>query len=544
VKTVVPQLFIVSLVLGCAADNAGPSPFPDGEHGDTEAGDDGDDGDDDEGDADAGSDGSDEGMEPPLLDVSGESGGDGDADQCKVVDDMDGVAPCLDKAPPDSFEPVLEWAWEGEAGARESVVTPLVANLTDDDDNGEIDLCDVPDVVVTAYESDGVVPWQGTLYVLDGESGAAHFSIDQAVSNRVNPALGDIDGDGLPEIVTAIAEPMHTGRLVAFEHDGTLAWVGDTEFSILQGAVTLADLDADGDVEIMLRGHVADHLGRKLWSASSSVGWIHIPTAADLDGDDDLEIIHGATAYHHDGSVYYDHDSVFPVATPQVADLDADGQPEVIVVGQAGIALIEHDGTLTEFDRLPELTNYQPAAIHDVDGDGEPEVAIGDTDVYSIVEANLGLKWTADIIDASGYAAGTAFDFLGDGQAEAMYADETTLWAFDQDGAPVFMAERASWTQAENPVVADVDNDASAEVVLVSNAGYVQADAPPVQVVRDQQDRWVPARRIWNQHAYHVTNVREDGTIPTVQPKHWQELNTFRTQAQIAVGGGVCQPEG
>jgi hypothetical protein len=37
--------------------------------------------------------------------------------------------------------------------------------------------------------------------------------------------------------------------------------------------------------------------------------------------------------------------------------------------------------------------------------------------------------------------------------------------------------------------------------------------------------------------------VREDGTIPTVEPPHWEGLNTFRTQAQIE-GGGVCRPEG
>ncbi len=65
--------------------------------------------------------------------------------------------------------------------------------------------------------------------------------------------------------------------------------------------------------------------------------------------------------------------------------------------------------------------------------------------------------------------------------------------------------------------------------------------APPLQVLRDKLDRWIPARRIWNQHTYHVTNVREDATIPQFEPKSWQQLNTFRTQAQIS-SGGICQP--
>ena len=57
----------------------------------------------------------------------------------------------------------------------------------------------------------------------------------------------------------------------------------------------------------------------------------------------------------------------------------------------------------------------------------------------------------------------------------------------------------------------------------------------------EEEDRWIQARRIWNQHTYHVTNVREDGTIPAVEPRSWSLLNTYRTNAQIE-NGSVCQP--
>ena len=57
-------------------------------------------------------------------------------------------------------------------------------------------------------------------------------------------------------------------------------------------------------------------------------------------------------------------------------------------------------------------------------------------------------------------------------------------------------------------------------------------------MIRDVEERWIQARRIWNQHAYHVTNVREDATIPQHPAKSWQNLNTFRTNAQIE-GGAV-----
>lgn len=121
-----------------------------------------------------------------------------------------------------------------------------------------------------------------------------------------------------------------------------------------------------------------------------------------------------------------------------------------------------------------------------------------------------------------------------------MYADENEMFIFDDTGQPILQIPRTSGTLSEYPVVADIDNDGSAEIVVVSN-NYGAKPSPTVQVIRDVDDRWIQARRIWSQHTYHVTNVREDGTIPAVEPKSWAQLNTFRTNAQIE-GGGLCVP--
>ena len=144
----------------------------------------------------------------------------------------DADVPCEEEAPPDSFDPDVQWSWTG-AEKQHSVVTPLVANLTDDNDDGLIDLCDVPDVVILANH------WEspdhpGHLFVLDGATGALHFEIDFDLNFTVTPALGDLDGDGLVELVAVRnEEPLDfhgAGRLVAFEHDGTFAWEGDSPF--------------------------------------------------------------------------------------------------------------------------------------------------------------------------------------------------------------------------------------------------------------------------------------------------------------------------
>jgi len=89
-------------------------------------------------------------------------------------------------------------------------------------------------------------------------------------------------------------------------------------------------------------------------------------------------------------------------------------------------------------------------------------------------------------------------------------------------------------------VVADVDNDGSAEIVVVSEHDF-NVDETTMRVIGDKENRWPQARRIWNQHTYHVTNVREDGTIPQYEEPSWQNLNTFRVNSQLD-SSGSCEP--
>ena len=489
--------------------------------------------------------------QPPIFDV-GEIADVSlpPVDPCHVADDMNAVGECEAEAPPDSFEPEVQWVWSGGAlGETSSIVTPLVANLTDDDDNGSIDLCDIPDVVVVSAVSHMSA---GHIYLLDGETGVEHMRFETDVVDHVTPALGDIDDDGIPEIISVT---YNDGRLIAFEHDGTVKWTGDTVWEDglpghgfgdwAYGSIQLADMDADGDVEIIAGNMLADHEGHTLWFASEPAGDWNATTAADLDNDGDLEMVLGHAAFHHDGTSMWVVPSIVP-GFPQVADLDGDGLPEVLVTNRNGISLLEHDGTVVYQDLRPTgipntgLNWIRPATIHDFDGDGVPEFAVSSNTHYTVYEADGTIVWDAAVIDGSGVAGGTAFDFLGDGIAEAMYADEQRLHVFDGAGAPLLQIDRTSVTGTEYPVVADIDNDGSAEILVVSNGAF-GGDIPTIQAVRDVEDRWIQARRIWNQHAYHVTNVREDGTIPAMQPKSWLGLNTFRTNAQIE-GGGICLP--
>ncbi len=481
----------------------------------------------------------------PIFDVSVMPDAGIEGPICTVQRDGSGVGTCEQTAPPDAFEPEVQWEWNG-ATLPQSWVSPLVANLTDDDDNGTIDLCDIPDVVFVAFAGFST----GQIVVLSGDDGSEHFIIPTMVDSTVTPALGDIDGDGIPEIIAVTPSALP----VAFEHDGSLKWTSPTSAGTVYAAgPALADLDGDGSVEIMVGGAVYDSAGIQLWNSGddASPGIGSLVTAADLDGDGDMEVIHGATAYHHDGSAYYS--SGLPPGFPHVANFDGDPAPEIILMNPQGINLLEHDGTVVWQDQRPTgdpptpFTAWlKPGTVHDFDGDGVSEFATGSANNYTVYEIDAAgptILWQAPVLDASGSAGGTAFDFDGDGIAEAMYADETQLFVFDGTGSPLLTAPRQSGTILEYPVVADIDNDGSAEILVVSNFQPAAGGAPALQAIRDVDDRWIQARRIWNQHTYHVTNVREDGTIPAAEPRHWEQLNTFRTNAQIE-GGGICRPAG
>jgi hypothetical protein len=432
--------------------------------------------------------------------------------------------PCDKRASPGSFDPVVKWTWSGGY----TMATPLVGNLTDDNGDGVIDLKDTPDIVLNDYAS-------GALVILDGRTGTEHLRIP-AAGGSSTPALGDIDGDHQIDIVALVSGT----TCAAFRADGKELWrtsIIGTLPSLGLAAVSIADLDHDGSPEILVGATVLDAKGKRLWSGEAAGS----PVAADLDGDGYLEVIAGAKAYRHDGTLYYQNADVSAAvnlygAWTAVADVEGDDSPE-IVVSTGKLFVLDHQGKT-----LHSVPNRgYPPAIHDVDGDGVPEILVSDGAKFTAYSGALNVRWSMPVRDVSGAAAGTAFDFLGDGSAEAMYGDETNSWGFDgSDGHVVFMQPRVSGTQVEYPTVADVDNDGSADILITSSDQSQQSKG--LQVISDRLRRWIPARRIMNQDSYHVTNVNEDGSIPSHELPHWKLNNSFRAQAQIDANGVVCLP--
>jgi hypothetical protein len=438
-----------------------------------------------------------------------------------------------------SFEPLLEWSWTSSAvepAYVHSVSAPIVVDL---------DGAGSPEVVVNTTTG-GFLGQQGRLRALAGHNGAEVWTnTDTPLQSAAGLAAGDIDADGFPEVLAITFDQ----RLAAFEHDGSTKWISAQAMSgIGTAGPSIADLDGDGSPEIVVGAAVFDASGAVDWdhgaSAGTNAGYPGGFTAiADVDLDGEPEVVPGGLVYGPAGAL---ERTLGSDGYPAVANFDDDPQPEIVVVSNGWVAF--YDGQTGAQDwpavGIPGGGRGGPPTVADFDGDGDPEVGVAGGSSYLVIDPDgqPQVRWTSPTQDASSNVTGSSvFDFEGDGQHEVVYADECYLRVYDgADGTVRMEVPNTSGTGHEYPLVADVDGDGNSELVVVANSWSCAHghDLHGVFVYGDTHDRWVPTRRIWNQHAYHVTNVASDGAIPAVESNSWQvpSLNNYRTNVQ---GEGV-----
>jgi hypothetical protein len=151
---------------------------------------------------------------------------------------------------------------------------------------------------------------------------------------------------------------------------------------------------------------------------------------------------------------------------------------------------------------------------------------------YTVFESDGSVKWTSPIEDTSSAATGsTVFDFEDDGKAEVLYADEQHFRIYDgESGAVLVEIPNGSVTATEYPVVADIDNDNSADIIIPANGS---GQFLGVRVFESATGSWPATRSLWNQHSYHITNINDDGTIPRHEKPSWLVHNTYRLNTLI-----------
>lgn len=297
-----------------------------------------------------------------------------------------------------------------------------------------------------AYHVDGSVV-SGFPVLTNGDSG--------------NVTVVDLDGDNRCEIIAHEHGPGSTGKLYLIGGDGTVrsGWPVTLDYYPATSAAA-GDLDGDGIKEIVYASGLslfAWHLDGTLVSGFPFTPgggvkfWASDPVMADIDGDNLHEIAIGAYLPNNDGLTYLIGPTGTPLpgwpyqtnhriwSVPTFADLDGDGDLELIAAETA--SSICPTGYLYAWHTDASLVDGFPyGQVHAVNS----QIAVGDIDGDSLPE----LIWDDDLTTD------------GVGWLNACHADGTPLagWRLTFVGTPVF----------NTPALADADLDGDVELLIAT----------------------------------------------------------------------------
>jgi hypothetical protein len=315
-----------------------------------------------------------------------------------------------------------------------------------------------------------------------------YWKVDIGCASLGSPAIGDIDNDGHPEIIIMSLN----GKVHIRKYDGSVYMVDPwktivgpppgTDLENIDANCTpaLADLDGDGDLEIIIGGsdgkmYVCHHNGSNYsanWPFNTGKNNLSSsPAVADIDGDGNYEIIFIAGNWVSNGISYnsdscriyvkdqYGNDKTgweggksiyqerFVFTSPAIGNLDSDPQLEIVVGGGTTIYAWNYDGTSLQNwpQYIGSLGTSSSPIIADIDGITGQEVIFGSGDkkLYALHADGSKVKnWpllTRSAIDATP-AIG---DVDGDGYNEVVVGscgsyddlyDYSCMYAWDTKG--------------------------------------------------------------------------------------------------------------
>jgi len=275
---------------------------------------------------------------------------------------------------------------------------------------------------------------------------------------------------------------------------------------------------------------------------------------------------------------------------PTVGDFNGDGQPDIAAAGSdsftvfslhcvptdAGLpADCQAPGILWSRPSQDHSSNVTGSSLFDFTGSGSVDGVYADECFARVFDGHTGevvySQWHSS---CTWYENPIVADVLGNYSSQLIVGSNTNCGITcpgsvdtDPQGRKVdkFFNGLTCQTAADCPGAADTcvaglcrcttDDDCCGTAGACPSQGFVCAPPPAsapgagntcraiynapyggIRIYADAQNRWADSRGIWNQHAYAVTNVNDDGTIPSAaQARHnWltQGLNNFRQNVQ------------
>jgi len=258
---------------------------------------------------------------------------------------------------------------------------------------GDINRDGFLDIVFGCYRNDSCI------YSISGLDGKLLWKFNAANKNSegCNDAatlIYDIDGDSFPEVI--VPSSCNPTTYCFNGKDGSIRWAAPTRGS--DSPPTIGDIDGDGNLEI-LHGEFWDYLiyldaktGNQKWELQiQEKTWIQTaPTLVDLDGDNILDFVIATWCLDKADTnrIYafrgYDQKLLWKKEIEgrvyhgtSVTDINGDGKPDLVIGDYSGtLYALNGENGETIWQYTNPLLYYigSPAAIGDLDSDGICEI--------------------------------------------------------------------------------------------------------------------------------------------------------------------------
>jgi hypothetical protein len=335
------------------------------------------------------------------------------------------------------------------------------------------------------------MPYIVTSVAGDGFKAAVNYPVS---TNPYSVAVGDFNGDGAADLVTANVEGNNVSVLLG-NGKGTFQAAVNYAAGTTPNCVVVGDFNGDGKADLAVADRtgtgVSVLLGNGNGTFQTAVGYTAgsgstSMVAGDFNGDGFADL---AVANYGDGNVSIllgNGDGTFREAVNYTTgtgadgiaagDFNGDGKPDVVAVNWFGnsmsVLLGNGDGTLQPAASFVVPIHPTSVAVGDFNGDGRLDLAVTDAgDDVSVLLGNgngtfqAALNYFVSIAGASSVAVG---DFNGDGKLDLMVADGVSVLLGNGDGSFQPALSYPAGQESTAAGVGDFNGDGVADIAVAN----------------------------------------------------------------------------
>jgi hypothetical protein len=329
-------------------------------------------------------------------------------------------------------------------------------------------------------------------------------------------------GSGIPATNPEIAV-IRSGNAMIYAIDGTLVLAPIAVPGGGGGAPTVADYDGDGLPELGVAGQAF----LTVYDIDCTASPRPNGTCANTNGCDDANAVPGACP----AGILWSRrtqDISSNITGSSVFDFEDDGKAEVVYADECFVRVYDGTNGHVLFSQYrSSCTWYENPVVADTDGNFRADLVTPSNLACS--DGVNGIACNAPLFGSDGVDA----TFVGSGcQVNADCPSNIC-----DNGYCRCTTTADCCAAGTDPACTDAGFKCAAPPAgTPGNGNTCRAGHPKgvqgIRIYQDATDRWVRSRTIWNQHAYAVTHVNEDGTVPKTSAwkKNWLDpkLNNFR----------------